>query len=328
VVFSGVLLAGSSVGQHVAIAKEAESLGYTSAWVTEVASADAVTVMAAASAATERITVATGIVSIFARSPYLMAMTLASLADVSGGRAGAGFGTSTPAIITGWQGIPFDRPLARTRAYVGLVRQFLAGERVKSEGLYSIRGASLRPAKHPVPIYLAALNTGMLELAGEIADGVILNFPTHDYATRAIAAIGRGLQRGGRSRSDIDIVANFRTGISDSFEDIATPLRRELISYFTAPVYQRVFREDGYDAEVDAVTSLWSSGDRAGALAAIPDAFTNAHGVIGTLDACRAKVRSFLDLGIDHAVLFPVVADGPEAAERSLATVRAFAPGA
>lgn len=323
-VFSGVILSAATIAQHVAIAREAEALGYETGWVAEVGGADAVTVIAAAALNTTRLKLATGIIPIYARDPYLMAMTLASLADLSGGRVIAGFGTSTPAIITGWHGIPFERPLAKTRAYVDLVRRFLAGERVKSEGEYLIRGASLRPSKHPVPIYLGALNTGMLELAGEVADGVILNFPTHGYARRAIEAIDRGLARGGRSRADIDIVANFRTGITGNFDEIAGPLGRELVSYFTAPVYQKVFREDSWEADVERVSGLWAAGDRAGAVGAIPDTFTDAHGIIGTVDACTAKVQSFLELGVNHAVLFPVVADGPDAAERALETIRAF----
>ncbi len=323
-VFSGVLMSGATIARHVEIAREAERLGYESAWVTEVAGPDAVTVMAAAAGATSRIKIATGIVPIFARDPYLMAMTFHSLQDLSDGRMVAGFGTSTPAIITGWHGLPFGRPLAKTRAYVGLLRQLLAGERVKSEGEFTLRGAALRGAvKTPVPIYLAALNDGMLELAGEVADGVILNFPTMGYAERALATIGRGLAKAGRTRESIDIVANFRTGIGE-FDAIAGPLRRELITYYLAPVYQKVFRADGYGSSLENVTGLWAAGDRAEAVTSIPDMFVDDHAVIGTAEECAAKVTRFLELGIDRAVLFPVVADGPGAGERYLETMRAF----
>jgi probable F420-dependent oxidoreductase len=310
-VLSGVCIQGASIGRHVQIAREAERLGYETGWVTEVQGPDAVTVMAAVAGATSSLRIGTGIVPIYARDPYLMAMTFHSLQDLSGGRMTAGFGTSTPAIITGWHGIPFERPIAKTRAYVDIVRRLLAGERVKSEGEYAIRGASLRSAAAGhVPIYLAALNTRMLELAGEVADGVILNFPTPGYVKSALAAVDRGLAKAGRERSSIDVVANFRTGVGE-FSAVATPLRRELISYFTAPVYQNVFRADGYGAEVDTVTKLWADGDRAGAVAAIPDAFVDAHGVLGeTADDCRAKIRDYLALGIDHAVLFPLTPDG------------------
>lgn len=324
-VFSGVCIQGATVARCVQIAEEAERLGYDTGWVPEVQAPDAVTLMAATAMATTTLKIATGIIPIYLRDPLLTAMTFATLQDLSGGRMIAGFGTSTPAIVTGWHGVPFERPLTRTRAFVDIVKRLLAGERVKSEGEYTIRGASLRgPVTPPVPIYLGALNERMLELAGEVADGVILNFPTAGYVEWALAAIGRGLKRAGRERASIDVVANFRTGPA-GFDEFGPSLRRELLSYFTAPVYQKVWRADGWTAEVDTVSGLWDAGDRAGALAAIPDRFVDAHGVIGTADECRAKVQRYLDAGIDHAVLFPL-ADSAGTSERYFETMRAVAP--
>jgi alkanesulfonate monooxygenase SsuD/methylene tetrahydromethanopterin reductase-like flavin-dependent oxidoreductase (luciferase family) len=228
--------------------------------------------------------------------------------------------------VNGWHGLPYDHRLARVREYVELVRAFVAGERVKHEGLYSVRGASLRGKPGPrVPIYLAALNPRMLELAGEIADGVILNFPTPGYVTAALASIQRGLERAGRSRQDIEIVANLRAGIG-TYDEIAPPLKREFITYFFADVYKKVWRDDGFGDDLDRAAELWRSGDRAGATAGISPAFVNSHAVIGSASDCKVAARSFLDLGIDRIVLFPVVADGPGAPQRVIETVEALAP--
>ena len=142
--FTGVAVAGVRIQDHIDVAKEAERLGYTSGWVTEVQGPDAISVLAAVAGATTTLRLATGIVSTFVRSPYLSAMTFSSLSEYSGGRIAAGFGTSTPVIVEGWHGLPFERPVASTRTYVELFRRFVAGERVKSEGLYRVRGASLR----------------------------------------------------------------------------------------------------------------------------------------------------------------------------------------
>ncbi len=322
-VFSGVLMSGTTIAQHVHIAREAEALGYETALVTEVSGPDAVTVLAAAAAATRTIKLATGIIPLYARDPYLMAMTTSSIQDISEGRFTLGLGTSTPAIINGWHGLPFEHPLATTRAYVELVRKFLAGERVKAEGVFSIKGASMRASKYPTRIFLAALNEGMLELAGEVADGVILNFPTPQYAARAIEVIGRGLARSGRSRSDIEIWTCLRAGISDAGADVAGAVRRELLSYCLTPVYQKVFSQDGYGAQVDEVTRRWRDGDRAGAADAIDDDMVSAHAAIGSVPECRDQVQKLLRLGIDKAVLFPVVAEG--GFERYMQTVKAFA---
>lgn len=323
--FSGVSITGATIRDNIATAVAAEEAGYRTAWVAEVSGPDAVTIMAACAANTSRIGLATGIVSTFIRSPFLTAMTFSSLTDLAEGRVVAGFGTSTPAIVEGWHGLPFHPPLAATREFVRLFRQFVAGERVKASGIYSVRGASLRPSRFPIPVYLAALNDGMLRLAAEIADGVILNFPTIPYAEHALEVLHRELQRHGRDRAAFDIVANFRTG-TDGFEPVATTLKRELITYLLAPVYQRVFRADSWGAEVERATGEWAAGRRAEAVGEIDPAFVDAHAVIGTRDECLAKVQRFLDLGIDNAVLFPVVGDGPETKARQIALVRSLAP--
>lgn len=326
--YTGVVMHGPRVADHVAIAVEAEKLGFDSAWATEVAGPDIATVLAAAATSTSRIRLATGIAAIYVRDPYLAAMTFAALQDLSGGRVIAGFGTSTPAIVTGWHSLPWSKPLGHTREYVDIFRRLVAGERVKHEGLYRIRGATIRTAaSQPIPVYLGALNDRMLELAGEIADGVILNFPTRSYVKRAVAAIERGLARAGRSRADFDVLAFLRTVVSNDYRVAAAPIQRELVSYFMAPVYEMVFRADGYDGDCDRFVASWRDGDRAGAVANISEHFVRDHAVLGTPDECRAQAQAMLDAGVDTAVLFPMAPEGATGPATILDTVRALAPG-
>lgn len=324
--FQGVVMHGPSVHDHVDIAKLGDELGFDDAWVTEVMGPDAVTVIAAAACATDRIGFKTGIVSTYTRSPYLAAMTANSLQDLSGGRFALGLGTSTPAIVTNWHGLPWSKPLGTTREFVELFRRMSSGERVKHEGIYNVRGATLRPATEPVPMYLGALNEKMLELAGEIADGVILNFPTASYAKQAVEHIERGIRKAGRDRADVDIVAFMRTALTGDFEAAAQTVRKELITYFLAPVYQKVFNEDGYAADTEAVTSAWSSGDRAGAVAHISDRAVDDHAVIGDAAQCHAKAQAILDAGVDRAILFPIAPEGADAQPAILETIRQLAP--
>ncbi|MDZ7729494.1 MAG: LLM class flavin-dependent oxidoreductase [Dehalococcoidia bacterium] len=324
--FQGVVMHGPSVHNHVDIAKLGDELGFDDAWVTEVMGPDAVTVIAGAACATERIGFKTGIVSTYTRSPYLAAMTANSLQDLSGGRFALGIGTSTPAIVTNWHGLPWSKPLGTTREFVDLFRRMSAGERVKHEGIYNVRGATLRPATHPVPVYLAGLNPQMLELAGEIADGVILNFPTPSYAKRAVESIERGIAKAGRQRSEVDIAAFLRTAVTDDFDPAAQTIRKELITYFLAPVYQRVFNEDGYAEDNEAVNAAWSSGDRAGAVEKISDRMVDDHAVIGDVSRCHAKAQGILDAGVDRTILFPIAPEGTDAHPTILDTVRKLAP--
>lgn len=323
---TGVVMNGTSVHDSITIAKLAEELGFADCWVTEVNGTDAVSVVAAVATHTSRIRLATGIVSTYTRSPLLMAMTANTLQDLSGGRFIAGLGTSTPPIVTGWHGLPWGKSLSHTREYVELFRRLSAGERVKHQGMFDIRGAQPQAAKHPVPVYLGALNQKMLELAGEIADGVILNFPTLRYARQAVGHIETGIKRAGRERSDVDITAFLRTAVVDDFASAANVVRRELVTYFLAPVYQRVFTEDGYGEDTKAVKAAWASGDRTRAVATISDRAVDDHAVIGTAKQCREKVRALLDVGVNRAVLVPVVSDGPERFARSLETIRTLAP--
>ena len=324
--YSGVVMAGATIHDQVAIAKLGEELGYRDAWVTEVSGTDAVSVLAAAAMSTERIRLATGIIASYVRSPYLMAMTANTLQDLSDGRFVLGLGTSTAPIVSNWHGIRWEKPLRYTREYVELFRKLTAGERVKHEGLFTIRGAQTRPGKTQTPVYLAALNPAMLELAGEIADGVILNFPTTGYAKRAVEHIEAGIKKAGRQRSDVDIVAYLRTVVTDDFDPGADMIRRELVTYFLAPVYQKVFAEDGYGHITEAVMEAWGSGDRAGAVAKIDDRTVDAHAVIGTVEECRAKAQALLDAGIDRAVLLPVVPAGDDRQARVMDTIRTLAP--
>jgi len=326
-VFTGVALTGATVDEHVRTAVAAEQCGYETAWMAEVFGPDAISVLAASAVATSRIRLATGIVSTYVRSPYLAAMSFHSLADLSGGRVIAGFGTSTPVIVEGWHGLPFPSPLRATREFVDLFRRLMAGERVKADGIYKIRGVSLRgPAVgSPIPVYLGALNDGMLRLAAQVADGVILNFPTLSYARHALEVLHDARERAGRAAADLRIIGNFRTGVGEA-DALANVMRSELITYLLAPVYQRVFTADGWGAEVERTANAWASGDRAGAVSGISPDFVHAHSVLGPEDEVKARIREFLALGLDQAVLFPVVTPGEAVKDRQLELVRTLGP--
>jgi len=326
--FTGVALMGQSVEEHIRTAVEAEKAGYLSAWMPEVFGPDAITVLAAAAIHTSRITLATGIVSTYVRSPYLAAMSFHSLQELTGPeRLIAGFGTSTPVIVEGWHGLKFENPIGTTREFVDLFRRLVAGERVKADGVYKIRGVALqRPAKGPIPVYLGALNDGMLRLAARIGDGIILNFPTLSYAKHALEVISGALEAAGRKREDVRIVANFRSGTGD-FAELAAVLRGELITYLLAPVYQKCFEADGWGAEVDRTRAAWAAGDRAGAVTGISDDFVNAHGLLGPQFEVLTRLDEYLALGIDEAVIFPIVTPGANTKDRQLEVVRALGPG-
>ncbi len=325
--YSGLVLHGDRVRDHIEQAQEGERRGFSGGWVTEVNAPDAITVLASVAASTERFGLGSGIVPIGLRDPYLAAMSFWSLQDLSGGRVSAGFGVSTPVIVTNWHGMPWDRPVARMREYVEVFRRLTAGERLRHEGLYQTQAPAMEPAEPPIPVYIGALGERMLELAGEIADGVILNYPTASVIERSVAAISRGLARAGRKREDVRIVAFLRSVIDASYERASAPIKEELLAYLMAPVYRRVFIEDGFEEDCELFERRWRARERTEAIAGVSEAFVRAHAVVGrSAEECRETAAGLAAAGLDEAFLYPIAAAGRDKQEAILETIRALAP--
>jgi len=172
---------GGDHRENLALAREADRLGYSVAWAAEAYGSDAPTVLSWVAAQTTTIDVGSAIMQIPARTPAATAMTAATLDTLSEGRFRLGLGVSGPQVSEGWHGVRFDHPLARTREYVDIVHRALGRERLAYEGdhwtlpLPNGLGKSLRLTVHPIrehiPVYLASIGPKNLELTGEIADG-------------------------------------------------------------------------------------------------------------------------------------------------------------
>ena len=327
--YSGLVLHGDHVRDHVEQAQEGERQGFSGGWVTEVNEPDAITVLAAVAASTERFGIGTGIVPIGLRDPYLAAMSFWSLQDLSGGRVTAGFGVSTPVIVSNWHGLPWDRPIGRMREYVDLFRQLTSGERLRHEGLYQTRSAPAMDAAEPaIPVYIGALGERMLELAGEIADGVILNYPTATVIERSVAAIERGIAKAGRKREEVRIVAFLRTVMDESYEQASAPIKDELLAYLMAPVYRKVFIEDGFEEDCETFERRWLARERTEAIAGISEGFVRTHAVVGrNAEECREGAAELVAAGLDEAFLYPIAAAGVASKQEAmLETIRALAP--
>src|SRR5690348_17082245 len=192
--------------ENLELAREADRLGYSVAWVAEAYGSDAPTILAWVAAQTERIDIGSAIFQIPGRTPANCAMTAATLDSLSGGRFRLGIGVSGPQVSEGWHGVRFDRPLARTREYVDIVRMALRRETVRYDGehfrlpLPDGPGKAIKLTVHPVradlPVYLAAVGPRNLELTGEIADGWLAIFFSPEHASVSLQPL-----RDGRSRS-------------------------------------------------------------------------------------------------------------------------------
>jgi alkanesulfonate monooxygenase SsuD/methylene tetrahydromethanopterin reductase-like flavin-dependent oxidoreductase (luciferase family) len=186
--------AGLTPAEHLTLVREAERLGYHSAWAAETYGTDPASLMAWLAGQTSRIRLGTAILQMPARRPVAAAMTAATIDQISGGRFRLGLGFSGPQLVEGWHGLRFEQPLAHARDYVAVVRMALARQPVKYEGptitvpLPSSEGKQMALAVGPVqqrlPIYLATLGPRAVRLTGEIADGWLpLNIPPAHVAT-------------------------------------------------------------------------------------------------------------------------------------------------
>ncbi len=305
---------GRSLAEHVALTQLAAANGWGGVWVSEVAGLDAVTQAVAAGRALGAGRVGTAIVPMQTRDPLLMAMTAATLNQLMPGRFVLGLGTSTRIIMEDWHSTEWGAPLALTREYVTLVRRFLNGERVTFQGpRYRYRGASLGTGlAAPVPIYLAALNDRMLELAGELADGVLLNFASLEYLAHARERLAVGAERAGRSVDDIDVLVFFRCSFAEDYARVRERYQREFLTYALAPVYQKMFGREGFDETCAEVTRLWTDGQREAALAAIPDALPRNRALIGTPAEVAKSLDLYFEAGMRSAIVMPVPAPGTD----------------
>ena len=300
---------GRTVAENVDLALLAERRGWGGFWVAEVSGADAVTTAAAVAARLSSGRVGTGIVPMQTRDPMLLAMTAASIGQIAPGGFVLGLGTSTPIIVEDWHAVPWGQsPLALTRECVDLVRRFLAGDRITTDtGRWRYRRAQMTArAAAPPRIYLAALNDRMLELAGEIADGVILNFVTVADVAHAKERVAAGAARAGRDLDGFEFMVFFRATVTDDYERVRHRYQRELLTYVMAPVYQRMFAREGFADACQEVQALWRARERDTALDAIPPALIRDRTLVGTAAEIEQRLAAYAAAGMDSTMVFPV----------------------
>jgi probable F420-dependent oxidoreductase len=296
---------GSSLRDLPPLVRRAEEAGYESLWSAESTELDGFTPLVVAAEHTERVRLVTGIVSVYTRGPVLLAQTAAALADVSGGRFTLGLGASSNVIVERWNGIPFERPLAKVRETVDELRTLLAGGR--GRGGFKLA----TPPEQPVPIVLAALRDRMLRLAADRADGVFANFLPLSGVQRVVEELGA---------PDKELACRFFVVPGPEEQALATA-KRVFVAYATVPVYAEFFRWLGRGDDIAPVVEAWEAGDRARALELAPEELVREIFLLGPIDEQRARLAEFGEAGITTAVLALVAA--PDAVE---ATIDAFAP--
>jgi F420-dependent oxidoreductase-like protein len=307
---------------NLELAKEADRLGYAVVWAAEAYGSDAPTVLAWVAAQTERIDVGSAILQIPARSPAMTAMTAATLDTLSGGRFRLGLGVSGPQVSEGWHGVRFDKPLARTREYVDIVRMALRREKVRYEGkAYQLPlpdgpGKALTLIVHPVreriPVYLAAVGPRNLELTGEIADGWLPVFFSAEFAHESLARIEAGMARAGRSMEGFDVVPTVPLVVGEDWRVCADAVRPYAALYVGGMgSRERNFYNDlacrmGFEAQAGEVQDRYLARDYEGAMAALPVEFLDATSLLGPRERVRDGMQALAGAGVTTLTVSPM----------------------
>jgi probable F420-dependent oxidoreductase len=320
-------LAGGAPAERFKFATEAENLGYSSLWVAEVSGPDALVTLGALAVNTSKAELATGVIPMQIRTPGVNAMAFLTIHELSGGRAIAGLGVSSPVIVERWHGASYQKPVTAMRECVTIMRQLFtegkskfAGEVYKSDFRLGMRPTQKRPPK----IYLAALNAPMLQLAGELADGVLMNYSPPEAMPAMIKEIHAGAQKAGRNPADIDVGIYIRMCITDEESKAIDQFRRELATYAFVDSYNKMFARYGLADEFTEVRRLWKEGKRDEAPNAISDASARKIAAFGEPQVGRDFVAKFRAAGVTHPVVFPI-GPGATMARDSNTTMRALA---
>ncbi len=325
-----VPLDGFTLAEHGDVAREMEGLGYTDAWSLEVDGVDIFSPLMAVGQATG-MRVGSAIANVFTRGPATLAMSAAGVAEAAPGRFVLGVGSGSRPIVEFWNGGRFEQPVTRVRETIGFLRSAFAGERVTMEGeTVSAQGFRMtRPPASPIPIYVAALRPGMLRAAGEKADGVIINWLSAEDSRRAVAVAREAAAQAGRADS-FEVVARLMVGIDPPSPETDTFLRRHICAYLTVPVYRAFHVWLGREEALTPMWEAWDSGDRRGAVAAIPQEVIDDLILHGSMEEIGTHVDRYLDAGVDTAVLRLITAEtDPERLKAvQLEALRALAPGA
>ncbi|MCD9623567.1 LLM class F420-dependent oxidoreductase [Rhabdothermincola salaria] len=286
--------------------EELVDLGYTDVWSAEADGVDGFTPLALASVWAPSLRLGTAIIPAFTRGPATLAQSVAGLSQAAPGRFVLGLGTSSNVIVEGWNGIAFEEPYKRMRDTLRFLRAALAGEKVTEVyDTFSVRGFRLRSLPEgEVPILVAALREGMLNLAGREADGAIVNWLSADDVAR-VAPIVRA------HGADKEIVARIFVAPSEDTDAVRGAARFAIAAYVNVPVYKAFHQWLGRGDRLGACWAAWEAGDREAALAAIPDSVVDELVVHGSPEACRAHIQRYVDNGVTTPALavLPLAAD-------------------
>ena len=308
-----VLYHGIDSGEELSgYARMAEDSGFGSLWVTErYFHEETFSMLGYLAARTERIRLGVGVVNPYTRNPALLGMGAATLDRLSDGRMMLGLGRSDADVIAGRMGMEYRAPLSRLRGTVAALRRMWSGKRVSDEfagvSLANV-GLAIHPVQDPLPIYLAAIGPRALRLAGEIADGILLNaYAPVEYIRWAAKEVREAAATAGRDPSSIDITCMLIVRLTDDPDAMLPSLRERVARLVAEPfVGEVLLGRSGFDTSILApVRELVAVGDESGAARYVSDELAEACYLLGDAARCRDRILEYTDAGVDTPLLLP-----------------------
>tara|TARA_B100001123_G_scaffold400212_1_gene485806 strand:- start:147 stop:1175 length:1029 start_codon:yes stop_codon:yes gene_type:complete len=322
------MMVGYSGGQmsiNTDMVLEAERLGYDSVWTAEAYGSDAATPLAYIAAITERIKLGTAIFQMPARTPAMTAMTAMTIDGLSNGRFILGLGPSGPQVVEGWHGVPYGRPLTRTKEYIQIVRNILSREGPLehrgfhyeipflgegSTGLGKPLKSILR-GRADIPIFTASIGPKGILCSGEVADGLLPVWmdPQKMNLIEPYIDEGFALRSDGKARESFRVAPFVTCILGDDLENCRTPIKGMLSLYIGGMgargknFYNDYARRMGYDAEADEIQDLYLAGDKIGAAKKVPDSLVDEVALVGSSDRIRDQVDRWRVKGISELLI-------------------------
>ncbi len=319
---------GLAPHEVVEYVKLAEQLGYESAWMAEGHGGDHFALFAACATATSTIQLGTSVTSVYVRSAPTIAMAAATVDALSNGRFILGVGSSHRVQVGPEHGVAYGKPVQRVRETVEVIRALLRDGEVSHRGeTIAIERFDLwfSPHRPDIPIYLAALFPKMLELCGEVGQGVVLTGCTLETAGKVAEHIAAGASRANRSPDEIDVTSLLPCSVSDDRQEAFDALRpgvAQSAGFF--PRYARVLAEGGFPEVAEAIQEAWRRGDREAAVQAVSDEVIASRSIVGSAAECRERIEAYRESGLDLPIIGP--GRGPRGLDGAMDALRACAP--
>jgi F420-dependent oxidoreductase-like protein len=315
---------GASIGDVLPLVQHADEVGLDSVWAAEAYGSDAVTVLSYIAALTTDIKLGSAILQMPGRTPANTAMTAMTLDALSGGRMLLGLGLSGPQVVEGWHGVPYGKPLGKTREYVDIVRRIVArdeplvheGEHFQipytggdATGLGKPLKSILHPIRNWIPIYLAAIGPKNVKLAAEIADGWLPIFYSPEREDIFNEHLDEGFREANRSAEGFDIATTVMVAADDNLEGCRDMLRPMLALYIGGMGARgRNFYHDlacryGFEEAANRIQDLYLDGKKDEAAGAVPDELVDEVALVGPIDRIVDRLEAWKESRVGTLIL-------------------------